>query len=128
MRIQDLVFVTQMSEKVIKVTTFCAWFPDDIWHICLPNLVLIKWIMLMVKEYEALIGFCKQLTTVAKRALYLVFTANIPECHYYSVRRLKPIQKLQPLLKTNRLCVILKHWFWCYSQVNIYFLLSLENE
>lgn len=63
----------------------------------------------MVKEYEALIGFCKQLTTVAKRALYLVFTANIPECHHYSVRRLKPIQKLQPLLKTNRLCVILKH-------------------
>lgn len=82
----------------------------------------------MVKEYEALIRFCKQLTTVAKRALYLVFTANIPECHQYNLRRLKPVEKLQPLLKTNGLCVIFKNWFWCYSQVEIYFLLSLEKK
>lgn len=63
----------------------------------------------MVKEYEALIRFCKRLTTVAKRALYLVFTANIPECHQYNLRRLKPVEKLQSFLKTNGLCVIFKN-------------------
>lgn len=61
--------------------------------------MLIKGIMLMVKEYEALIRFCKQLTTVAKRGLYSVFTANIPGCHGYDLRRLKSIQQLKPVVK-----------------------------
>jgi len=55
----------------------------------------------MVKEYEVFIRFCKQLSTVAKKAFYPVFTVNIPECHQYKLRRLKAIQQLEPVVKNK---------------------------
>lgn len=54
----------------------------------MPNLVLVKGIMLMVKEYEAIIRFCKHLTTVAKRDFYSLFAENIPEWYQYHLSRL----------------------------------------